>query len=138
LARALVELARPRGAKVLLNGDAQRARAWGCAGVHLTSAALKAANARPVPDDMLCAASCHTRAEIEKAGSLGLDFTVLGPVFPTPSHPRAPTLGWEGFASIAADAPLPVFALGGLVRGDLDAAIAHGAHGVALRSSAWP
>ena len=138
LAHALIALARPRGAKVLLNGDAQHARAWGCAGVHLTSAALKAANARPAPGNMLCAASCHTRAEVEKAGTLGLDFAVLGPVFPTPSHPRAPTLGWEEFASIAAEAPLPVFALGGLARGDLDVAIAHGAHGVALRRGAWP
>jgi 8-oxo-dGTP diphosphatase len=138
LARALVTLARPRGAKVLLNGVARRAREWGCDGVHLTSAALEAANARPAPDDMLCAASCHTRAEIEKAGTLGLDFAVLGPVFPTPSHPHARTLGWERFASIAAEAPLPVFALGGLARGDLDVAIAHGAHGVALRRGAWP
>jgi 8-oxo-dGTP diphosphatase len=137
LAHALVALARPRGAKVLLNGDARRARAWGCQGVHLTSPALVAASARPAPDDTLCAASCHTRAEIEKAGALGLDFAVLGPVFPTPSHPGAPTLGWEAFAAIVAEAPLPVFALGGLVRGDLDVAIGHGAHGVALRRDAW-
>jgi 8-oxo-dGTP diphosphatase len=138
LATALVALARPRGAKVLLNGEMQHARAWGCDGVHLTSAALEAAGARPAPDDMLCAASCHTRAEIEKAGTLGLDFAVLGPVFPTPSHPGAPTLGWGGFAAIAAEAPLPVFALGGLAHADLDVAIAHGAHGVALRRGAWP
>ncbi len=138
LARALVALAGPRGAKVLLNGDALLARAWGCDGVHLTSTALGAASARPVPDDMLCAASCHTRAEIEKAGALRLDFAVLGPVFPTPTHPHASTLGWDGFASIAAEAPLPVFALGGLARADLDIAIAHGAHGVALRRGAWP
>ena len=48
-----------------------------------------------------------------------------------------PTLGWDGFAALAADAPIPVFALGGLTRGDLDIAIAHGAHGVALRRGAW-
>ena len=47
LAGALVALARPRGAKVLLNGDARQARAWGCDGVHWTSAALAAATARP-------------------------------------------------------------------------------------------
>jgi 8-oxo-dGTP diphosphatase len=137
LAQALGALARSHGAKVLLNGAAEDPRAWGCDGVHLTSVALAAASVRPASDEMLCAASCHTRAEIEKAGVLGLDFAVLGPVFPTPTHPRAPTLGWEGFASLAAEAPLPVFALGGLVRGDLEVAIAHGAHGVALRSGAW-
>jgi 8-oxo-dGTP diphosphatase len=86
---------------------------------------------------LLCAASCHTRAEIERAAALGLDFAVLGPVLPTPSHPGATMLGWDGFAAIAAEAPLPIYALGGLTRDDLDLAIAHGAHGVALRRAAW-
>jgi len=136
LADALIALARPRGTQVLLNGETQTARAWGCDGVHWTSDRLGAATARP--EGMLCAASCHTRAEIAKAGRLGLDFAVLGPVLPTPSHPGAATLGWGRFASIAAEAPLPIFALGGLAHGDLDVAIAHGAHGIALRRDAWP
>jgi 8-oxo-dGTP diphosphatase len=136
LAAALVALARPRGAKVLYNGDAELARAWDCDGVHWTSDALAAATTRPT--GMLCAASCHTRADIARAGGLGLDFAVLGPVAPTPSHPGAPALGWEGFAAITAQTPLPIYALGGLDHGDLSIAIAHGAHGVALRRAAWP
>ena len=136
LAAALVALARPRDAKVLLNGEPELARAWGCDGVHLTSAALKAATSRPA--DLICAASCHTRADIDRAGALGLDFAVLGPVMATPTHPGMPALGWEGFAAIAAETPLPIFALGGLEAGDLAVAIAHGAHGVALRRGAWP
>lgn len=136
LVEALVALAHPRGAKVLLNGTEANARAWGCDGVHWTSAALAAATLRPGPD-LLCAASCHMRAEIERAGRLELDFAVLGPVLPTPTHPGAATLGWERFAALAAEAPLPVFALGGLAHDDLDTAIAHGAHGVALRRGAW-
>jgi 8-oxo-dGTP diphosphatase len=136
LVAALIGLARPRGAKVLLNGDVEHARAWGCDGVHWTSEALAGATARP--QDMLCGASCHARADIGRAGALGLDFAVLGPVAPTPSHPGAPTLGWEGFTAIAAHAPLPIYALGGLGPADLPVAIAHGAHGVALRRAAWP
>jgi 8-oxo-dGTP diphosphatase len=136
LAAALIALARPRGAKVLWNGDAERARAWGCDGVHWTSDALAAATARP--QDMLCAASCHTRDDIGRAGALGLDFAVLGPVAPTPSHPGGRTLGWDGFATIAELAPLPIYALGGLELADLPVAVAHGAHGVALRRAAWP
>jgi 8-oxo-dGTP diphosphatase len=135
LTEALLALAQPRGARVLLNGDADTARAWGCAGVHWTGAALAAAAARPA--GLLCGASCHTRAEIAKAGALGLDFAVLGPVHPTPTHAGAATLGWDGFAATAAEAPLPVFALGGLAHDDLDTAVAHGAHGVALRRGAW-
>ena len=136
-AESLLALASPRGVKVLLNGEARDALDWGCAGVHLTARALGLLTARPVPDAMLCAASCHTRAEIERAAALNLDFVVLGPVRPTPTHPGARPLGWKGFAELAANAPLPVFALGGLARDELDVAIAHGAHGVALRRGAW-
>ena len=137
LAESLLALAAAHGVKVLLNGDADDALGWGLAGVHLTAAALASIDARPVPDSLLCAASCHTRAEIERAAACNLDFVVLGTVLPTPTHRDAPALGWDGFGSLAADAPLPIFALGGLTRADLDKAIAHGAHGVALRRAAW-
>ena len=135
LCTALLALARPHGAAVFLNGSEKRAREWGCAGVHWTSAALAAARARP--DDLMCSASCHTHEDITKAGALMLDFAMLGPVRATPSHPGAATLGWEGFATVAAGTALPVFALGGLTSADLDTAIERGAHGVALRRAAW-
>ena len=135
LCEALLEISNPFGARILLNGSVENARAWGCAGVHFTSAALATANARP--DDLMCSASCHTHEEIAKAGALALDFALLGPVAPTPSHPDAITLGWDGFAALAAGASLPVFALGGLEPSDLGTAISHGAHGIALRRAAW-
>ena len=135
LADALLVLAARTGAQVLLNGDAERARAWGCAGVHWTAAALAAATERPA--GMLCAASCHTREDIDRAATLGVDFAVLGPVLPTPTHAGAPALGWEGFARCVATTAIPVFALGGLAASDLDTAIMQGAHGVALRRGAW-
>ena len=135
LCEALVDFARPHGARVVLNGSADNARAWGCAGVQWTSVALTAATARP--EGLLCSASCHTRDDIAKAGALALDFALLAPVLPTPTHLDASTLGWEGFATVTAGASLPVFALGGLSRSDLDTAIAHGAHGIALRRAAW-
>jgi 8-oxo-dGTP diphosphatase len=135
LADDLLALAAPHGARVLLNGEAADARAWGLAGVHWTGAALAAASARP--EGMLCAASCHNARDVAKAGALGLDFVVLGPVRATPTHPDADPLGWEGFAAAAANAAVPVFALGGLDARDLDAAIDRGAHGIALRRAAW-
>ena len=136
LAEALLVRAEPAGTRVLLNGSVDNARAWGCHGVHLTAAALAATRARP--DGLLCGASCHTAADLAHAGALQLDFAVLGPVLPTPTHPHASPLGWERFAAIASATTVPVFALGGLRLDDLDTAIAHGAHGVALRRAAWP
>jgi 8-oxo-dGTP diphosphatase len=135
-ARSVVGLARRFGARVLWNGSAEEARDAACDGVHWASATLNAASSRP--RGMLAAASCHTAADIARAGALDLDFAVLGPVAATPTHPHAEPLGWDEFARLAQATRVPVFALGGLTATDLRAAIDAGAHGVALRRAAWP
>lgn len=128
----------PQGARAL--AAHYGARVLGAAGerldgVHVTSAELMALAARPAA--ALCAASCHTRAELERAMALGMDFAVLGPVKPTATHPGAATLGWDGFAAIARGASIPVYAIGGLLREDLPDAWAAGAHGVAMIRGSW-
>ena len=135
LADRLLPIARAAGARVLLNGDQALALRFGCAGVHWTATALQRATARP--EGMLCAASCHDSAELARAAELGLDFAVLGTVATTPSHPDAQPLGWARVAELLRATPLPVYAVGGLTRDDLDTAVAHGAHGIALRRAAW-
>jgi 8-oxo-dGTP diphosphatase len=90
------------------------------------------------PDFGLVGASAHDAAEIAKAAALGCDFAVLGPVLPTPSHTGEPSLGWNHFATLARDAELPVYALGGLRPSDANQAAAHGAHGIAMMRGAWP
>lgn len=134
-ARAMRDLAHRHGARALLNGESNDARSLGFDGVHWTAQVLRQATARP--GGLLVAASCHDAEEIARAGELGLDFAVLGPVRATPTHAGAVTLGFDRFATCVAGARLPVFALGGLAAGDLDVAIACGAHGVALRRHAW-
>jgi 8-oxo-dGTP diphosphatase len=62
---------------------------------------------------------------------------VLGPVLATPSHPDATPLGWERFRQIAAGASIPVYALGGVVPGDLEQARSCGAHGLSMVRGAW-
>ena len=108
------------------------ARAWGCDGVHWTSAALAAATSRP--DDLLCAASCHTRAEIERARRARPRFRGAGPgAADADASGRAAARAGTASRRSPSGRALPVFALGGLDAADLDVAIAHGAHGVALR-----
>ena len=104
-------------------------------GVHLTARDLAAAASRPRM--RWVGASCHAAAELARADALGCDFAVFGPVSPTASHPGAPTIGFDGLAREIAATPLPVYALGGLGAGDLAAAEAAGAHGVAAMRAAW-
>jgi len=123
------------GGMALVNADEALARAVGADGVHLPARQLMAMSQRP--DLPWVGASCHDAAERHHAEMLGLDFVVLGPVKPTPTHAGSPVLGWEEFARVAAGATLPVFALGGVVAADLPEARRHGAHGVAMIRGAW-
>jgi len=135
LARRVMALAHAHGAKVLLNGDVTLAQQVGMDGVQLTATQLAGLHERPAVD--WCAASCHNAEELRRAEALGCDFALLSPVLPTLSHPGAPPLGWEDFAAIAGGSSIPVYALGGLTRGDMQTAWRHGAHGISLLRQAW-
>ncbi|MDD5180160.1 MAG: Nudix family hydrolase [Gallionellaceae bacterium] len=136
LSQRVLELAHAQGARVLINGDVELAREIGADGVHLNGHQLAGCSARPEKLDW-CAASCHSAAELQRAGELGLDFAVLSPVLPTLSHPGAAHLGWKGFAEAAAATAIPVYALGGLCPDDMETAWQHHAHGIALLRQAW-
>ena len=53
-------------------------------------------SSRPLGDEYLVGASCHTQEEVRHAGALGLDFVVVSPVQETRSHPGAQLLGFDG------------------------------------------
>ena len=134
-AAAAVALCHGHGARVLINGDAQLARAVGADGLHLPSAQLRDLRGRPAFP--LVAASCHDATELRRAADFGLDFAVLGPVRPTPTHAGNPGLGWHGFAELVRGLPLPVYGLGGLAARDRESALAAGAQGIAAIRGAW-
>jgi 8-oxo-dGTP diphosphatase len=129
-AEAVTRVAHDHGALVVINDDAGIARTVGADGLHLPAAALAACTERP--DFAWVGASCHSAAEIVRAGELGLDYALLGPVLPTPTHPEAAGLGWSRFAQLVAGTPIPVFALGGMKNDLLTDAQGVGAHGIAL------
>jgi len=121
---------------LLLVNSIHPERYWSEAGgVHLRAADLMRTDSRPRLARV--GASCHNAGELARAADLGADYAVLGPVKPTASHPRAVGIGWEAFAAVAGATEIPVYALGGLGIADLDEARTHGAHGVALKRSAW-
>jgi 8-oxo-dGTP diphosphatase len=120
--RQVIHLAHQHGCKVLTKMPFE-----GADGVHVTAQQLM----RLQMKSGLTAASCHTRRELERAMNLGLDFAVLGPV------KEKAAIGWAAFAELIAGASLPVYAIGGLRRADLEDAWRAGAHGVAMIRGAW-
>jgi 8-oxo-dGTP diphosphatase len=134
-ARRVVELAHDHDARVLINGDEALARHCGADGVHLPGEQLMRMKQRP--GTRIWAASCHDAAELAQAARFSADFVVLSPVLPTPTHPDATGMGWEKFAALVKNYPVPVYALGGMKPELLDTAMKHGAHGVSLLSGIW-
>ena len=124
-------------AQLLINGDIDLATELGC-GLHLRADQLMALDARPLRSDRLVAASCHDAAELARAEALGLDFVVLGPVAATASHPGQAPMGWRRFAELRETVSLPIYAIGGLARGDVPMARRCGAQGIAAISGLWP
>ena len=123
------------GARLLVNSAHSRALWSRADGAHMTARDLMQLDARPDVD--WCIASCHDADELERAGALGFDAAVLGPVAPTASHPGASLLGWSRFATVAKNTAIPVYAIGGMTSDDLTHAITSGAQGIAMIRAAW-
>jgi 8-oxo-dGTP diphosphatase len=104
----------------------------GADGIHYTARELLQLERRPA--GRLAAASCHTRAELERAMALELDFAVVGPVL---EKSGAAPLGWPGFAALVRGATIPVYAIGGLTPAAMRDAWRAGAHGLAMIRASW-
>ena len=129
-------LCRDFDAQALLNGDTRLAREHGL-GLHLRAEQLSTFDVGTRVPGTPFAASCHDAADLQRAAALGCDFVVLGSVNPTPSHPGIAGMGWDGFAALREDCDLPLYAIGGLGRGDIATARAHGAQGIAAIRGLW-
>jgi 8-oxo-dGTP diphosphatase len=137
LAARLVGPARQQGVGLMLDRQPHLAAELGAAGWHATERNLMHLRTRPVPAALWFAASVHEAASLDAARRLRADFTVLGPVLPTASHPQASGLGWQRFEQLRGDAPQPVYAIGGLGPPQLEQAQQHGAQGVAGIRAYW-
>lgn len=103
--------------------------------LHLDGAALAAEEATA---GLSCIASVHDVEQIKRARALGAEAAVLGPVEATASHPGVSPLGWSGFEALAAEAGLPVYAIGGMKPTDAATARACGGQGCAGIGAFWP
>ena len=136
LAQRFVGVCRRFDALAIINSDRELALRVGADGVHLNARQLQALACRPEGLSWV-GASCHSQKELIKACDSGIDFAVLSPVLPTPSHPDAQPLGWEVFRDWVDGLPLPVYALGGM-RPEFQTLAWHmGAQGIAGIRGFW-
>jgi len=100
-------------APLLIADDPPLAAHTGAAGLHLPEIRMKqAVHWRARYPHWIITSSAHSLRAL--MGAHVLDAVFLSPVFPTASHKGAPALTPVRAAFIAAQAPVPVYALGGI------------------------
>lgn len=137
LALEMRQLTQTYGARLLINDRVDVALAVNADGVHLTTTSLPASIARrvlgPAP---LIGVSTHTLAEAQAAAEEGADFLVFGPVFFTPSKaPYGQPVGLDALRAVRAAVKLPMLAIGGVKKANIDQVVAAGADGIAVISA---
>jgi thiamine-phosphate pyrophosphorylase len=138
LARAIVRMAEPFAARVLLHGDPRLAAQAGCAGVHLPAGGNVATARTVLGPGAWVSISTHELGEVVAAAVAGADGVTLSPIFASASkHGYGPALGLERLGEVAAASPIPVIALGGLEdAGRVGACLEAGAAAVAVMGAA--
>lgn len=136
--RRLLELSRETGTLVVVNDRVDVAVAAGAGGVHLKEDSLPVAATRRIAGERLrVGRSIHSSEQAVGLRGSGLDYLVLGAVYPTRSHPDRPALGVEAVAAAVAGSDLPVLAIGGITPSVVPDVLARGAHGVVVLSGVW-
>ena len=122
--------------RLFVNDRLDIALACGASGVQLGAASLDPEDARRLDTGWWIGKSVHTQAEAEAAQTAGADYLLVGPVFPTVTHPAHEPLERAALSAIVA-LGLPVIAIGGVTPGRAASLKAAGVHGVAAIRAFW-
>lgn len=128
-ARALRDLTRRFGARLLINDDLALAFLIDADGVHLgkDDGSLVATRAILGPDKIL-GASCYADfASAEKAAAAGADYVAFGAVYPSPTKPAAPLAAVDLFFQAKTMLTAASCAIGGITLANAPPLIAAGA-----------
>lgn len=136
-AREAAALCRRTGTTFLIDDRIDVAWAADADGVHLGDDDLPLAPARALlGPHRLLGASADGLDDVLARAAEGADYCGIGPVFPTMTKTdTGPVLGLEALARIAAAAPIPLVAIGGIGLAQIAEVAATGVHAVALVSA---
>jgi thiamine-phosphate pyrophosphorylase len=137
LARTLRRLTRERGVSLIISGSIDLFLAVGADGIHLPEDRFSISVVRsllgPKP---IIGASTHSLSGIKEVFRDGADYVTLSPVYATSSKTSyGPPLGLHALSVACQEAPLPIFALGGITPDRIESVISCGAAGAAMISS---
>jgi len=136
-AEAALRIARSCGARLIINDRADLVLALGADGVHLGQDDLPPTAARELlGEDAIIGFSTHNIEQAKAAALLPVDYIAFGPIFETNSKENAnAVVGLDGLRQARqAVGEIPLVAIGGIGRQNLEEVFAAGADSVAVIS----
>lgn len=125
------------GCRLIINDRIDIALAIEADGIHLGNSSLPADVVRRlIGEKMLIGVSTHSIEEARMVEKMGADFITAGPIFYTPSKAKyGPPAGIGLLSEINGELSIPVFAIGGIKKGNIRDVLGAGAWGVAMISA---
>ena len=140
-AEKIYALCEKENARLLLNTSVENYKKYNAYnfshGLHLNSKKLKLFSSEEMDEEVLVSASTHNTEELMLSEKKNVDFILLSPVSKTNSHPNSAPLGWKKFKHLTEQSTIPVYALGGMNKNDIETARINGAQGVAAIGEFW-
>jgi thiamine-phosphate pyrophosphorylase len=133
--RAILAVARPAGARVIVNDRADLAAMAGADGVHVGQQDLPpAAVRRIVGRESLIGLSTHTLEQVDEALASAADYLAVGPIFSTATKDTGYEARGLELVRGAAGRRKPVVAIGGITLANAGSVLEAGADSVAIIS----
>ena len=138
-ADGVAELCRRHGVIWIVNDRADIALLTG-AGLHLGQDDMPAATARGLlGETAIIGLSTHNASQMRAATLEPVDYVAIGPLFSTASKEKPdPEVGLEGLAQVRMLTNLPVVAIGGITRDNVESVVDAGADSVAVIGDLYP
>lgn len=135
--REIAEITRKARAGFIVNDQLSVAIACGADGVHLGQDDMRVSTARQLaPPGFIIGVSVSTVDEAVEAEREGADYLAMSPTFSTASkYDAGPGHGLERLRQICYAVTIPVIAIGGINRGNVEDVIRAGADGIAVISA---
>ncbi|MGZ4123044.1 MAG: thiamine phosphate synthase [Tumebacillaceae bacterium] len=133
LGKAILPLIREAGSGLLINDRVDVALALDAQGVHLAAKSLPIPAVRPLlQTDKLIGCSVHSVEEAVAAEAMGASYITYGHIYATNSKPGLPPRGVDNLRQVVDAVNIPVLAIGGITKSNIDEVLSTGIAGIAV------